>query len=283
MSSLGLALIDNYNVVADQISFLTTEQKRRLCEELDGRLRSRCGGLLELELKRGAQHDIRHCFCGASKEGIHDAQIDGKVVFMHRTVYEFLSNEQTWELKCLEAPDGFDVATDLSIVSLYSAMLSLPRGEKQATDFLRNGMQWGAQSDRHDPDGESNIFWAIQPFLDSLSPLGLSDGGTLHCLSSINKHILNSASSHATLLLAVEAGAVNYARQHPDFTQLAQSTAHACGCLPLLYHAVALPLMNGKVKRWAIWGQGKDRMGVLSYEMASLLLSNGGDPNYMIK
>jgi hypothetical protein len=282
MSSLGLALMDDDSISTDQISVLTTDQKRRLCDELDGRLRSRCGGLLELELKNGTQHDIRHCFCGAAKENIHDAQIDGKVVFMHRTVFEFLSNEQTWELECLEPPDGFEVATDLSIVGLNSAMLSLPWGEKQATDFLRDGMQWGAQSDRHDQDGERNIFWVMQPFLDSLSPLALSDGGTLDRLSRVNKHNLSPASSHATLILAIEACAANYAKQHPEFTQLAQSTAHACGCLPLLYHSVALPLMDGKVKRWRRLGRGKDEMGFLSNAMANLLLAYGCDPNYVI-
>lgn len=251
VNSLSLAILNAVDINTDQIQSLTNYDKRRLCKELDGRLRSRCGGLLELQTKSSPVFlDLTdHCFCGTNQDDkTHDAQIDQVVVFMHRTVFEFLSYEKVWEFECLQAPSGFDPPTDLSLVCLYSAILSLPMYETQAVAFLRDGLQWGVQSDHRDPEGQRNIFWVMQPFLDMLSPQSIFDN--LRRLSHINRHTQSHEYPHAVLILAIEAGAVNYARQHPDITKLAQSEQRPCSCLPLLYHAITLPIIDGKVLSW---------------------------------
>ena len=68
ISSLGLALLDANSVNSYQIPTLTNHQKRRLCNEIDGRLRSRCGGLLELQTKNITfLPSTIFCFCGAQR------------------------------------------------------------------------------------------------------------------------------------------------------------------------------------------------------------------------
>lgn len=243
---------------------------------------SRCGGLLELEFKKrkGAFSDIESCLCGAVERSAteHDPLIDGKVVFMHRTVYEFLSDEKVWGLKCLQARGGFEASTELSLIVLYSVILSLQSNEKCAIDFLRDGLCWGAKSDYLDMDGQRNIFWAIQPFLNSLPPNKVHSG-TFGRLYDLNKHNSSPGCSHASLILAAEAGASNYVRQHPEFAQLTQPTAHVCDCLPLLYHATGFPLIHDKGK---VWRRGSGGLGTLTKKMSLLLLSHGGDPNFLI-
>ncbi|KAF2191925.1 hypothetical protein K469DRAFT_621887 [Zopfia rhizophila CBS 207.26] len=269
MSALGLALLDGDIITETKIQKLTKKQAHQNYEDLDGRLRSRCGGLLELEIKNRSVGHIQY--------KSYDALTHGKIVFMHRTVFEFLSDAKTWELKCLQPPAGFEVSVDLSLIGLYSAMFGFKSKNMQASNYFRDGIWWGVQSDRNHPHGPSNIFWAIQPFIDT--PWLQRNVDMFRRLAEINEHRLSSGASHATLTLAVEAGAANYAKNHPDFSSLVQPKLHQCGCPPLIYHAVALPVTNGTLDTR---GSGKDRVGCLSESMASLLLASGSDPNHSI-
>ncbi|KAK3358920.1 hypothetical protein B0T25DRAFT_599857 [Lasiosphaeria hispida] len=121
MHTLGLALIEDYdNTSPIHIERLGNKVKRELCEELEGRLRSRCGGLLEVKGALKPRRDGEEfCLCGQHDSTPHneyhidptmvfhhDGYIDSTVVFMHRTVFEFLSEEHVWELDCLRAPDN---------------------------------------------------------------------------------------------------------------------------------------------------------------------------------
>ncbi|RSM13510.1 hypothetical protein CDV31_005808 [Fusarium ambrosium] len=92
--ALGLALVANNDFKPPPIEVWSKEKKVRLCKRLEGRLRSLCGGLLEVVKRRTT--DIEHigderefCFCGPR----HDDYIDMEVRFMHRTVFEFLRDE----------------------------------------------------------------------------------------------------------------------------------------------------------------------------------------------
>lgn len=97
---------------------LSDQMKLAKCEALEGRLRSRCCGLLEISKRIGDDH----CFCKGY--GKHDTLIDSVVVLMHRTVSDFLSQPGVWELNCLQLiiavipgfPRGFQTS--------YSYMLS---------------------------------------------------------------------------------------------------------------------------------------------------------------
>lgn len=280
MSALGMALLDE-DRAAFETQSLDKRDMRRLCDHLAGRLRSRCGGLLELTPRNATGSNVSHCFCGALPEHDHDSQVDGRVDFMHRTVYEFLSQEDIWELPCLQMQvEDSDCTANLSLLGVSLARLSLSTGkdlplrEEQASHFLRDGIQWGAKSDRARPFDRRNIFWRLQAFLDQLTGLELALPLFLQ-LVKVHKHGCTPASSHAALVLALEAGAVNYVKSHPEFVKLAGPGPPTCGCLPALYHAIALPYLNGNVQRWG----RNDRLGFLSQDMAALLLRSGGDPN----
>ncbi|KAI0892495.1 prion-inhibition and propagation-domain-containing protein [Annulohypoxylon nitens] len=276
ISSLGLALMDGNYKSADQISNLTTKQKHMLCKELEGRLRSRTGGLLEAcwSIKSSA---CEHCFCGAKTSESHDALVDGRVEFMHRTVVEFLSHEKAWDLECLQSPQGFQVTTELSLISLYSAAASLPGGDPQATRFLRDGFQWGAQADQQDPEGKENLFFSLGPFMSFLLDNSFLGNDMLSRIFIAATE--NPTTPYVVLLLAVEAGAVNFVRKclfsPHDFTL----ALNPDDISQLLYHSVSPFLLNGPV---AAWRRQNDRLGLVSKEMVFLLLTHGADPNCQV-
>ncbi|KAM7205209.1 Prion-inhibition and propagation domain containing protein [Rhypophila sp. PSN 637] len=203
MSAMGLALADDSQDFVAYHRLLSIQERRELCEKLAGRLRSRCGGLLELTQRRnlrpGPLDRHKPCFCGASKGSQHEPIVDGRVEFMHRTVFEFLDSEGVWEFDCLRTKQSYpSIASELSLYGLLVAVQCLWLGdERRALIYLWQGLDWGriAQMDFH-------------------------SSGTGHF-------------SHATLMLAVEAGAINYAKVHPDLPTLVKSDTRelpSCGC-----------------------------------------------------
>ncbi|CAN9188605.1 unnamed protein product [Alternaria alternata] len=77
----------------------SSKKRQQKIQILEGRLRSRCRGLLEVHT-----YDNKAC----------------SVDFMHRTVYEYLSTPDVWELDCLQVDDHhFDAATVLAYMSSY--------------------------------------------------------------------------------------------------------------------------------------------------------------------
>ncbi|KAJ4199010.1 hypothetical protein NW767_008594 [Fusarium falciforme] len=94
---LGLALVADYDLKPPPIEVWSEEKKVSLCKRLEGRLRSHCGGLLEIVKRRTTDFKPKFCFCGPE----HDDWINMEVGFMHRTVFEFLRDERVWKLHCL--------------------------------------------------------------------------------------------------------------------------------------------------------------------------------------
>ncbi|KAI1214247.1 prion-inhibition and propagation-domain-containing protein [Annulohypoxylon truncatum] len=276
LSSLGLALMDDDYKSIEQISTLSAEQKHRLCEELEGRLRSRTGGLLETywSLKSSC---TQYCFCGAKGKEDHDGKIDGRVEFMHRTVLEFLSNERAWDLECLQPPSGLQVGTELSLISLYSAIASLPGGDPQAIRFLRDGFQWGAQADLEDPNGGKNIFYVIRPFINHLSSNYSLENDMIPRIVLAAARPLDA--NRISLLLAAEAGAVNFVRGHLFSQHDSSLTPNPEQLSQLLYHSVSPLLIKGNISAWRWKNVG---LGNVSKEMVSLLLAHGADPNLQV-
>lgn len=74
------------------------------CQTMEGRLRSRCGGLLEVQLADHSHSDKEFCACLGTSPS-HDPYIDSFVIFMHRSVFEFLSQPSTWDLNVLQIED----------------------------------------------------------------------------------------------------------------------------------------------------------------------------------
>lgn len=91
LSALGLALFQEYGTDSEQHS---PEDRLELYREYECWLRSRCGGLLELAYDHNiSDRNLNH--------GGRDI-VTARVVFMHRTVFEFLDTPEAWKMDCLQ-------------------------------------------------------------------------------------------------------------------------------------------------------------------------------------
>ncbi|KAF5537201.1 hypothetical protein FNAPI_11487 [Fusarium napiforme] len=225
METLALALIDDADVSADSIGDLSLQDKIDLCTVLEGRLRSRCGGLLETQ-----------------PTGDENGQlVGGVVVFMHRTVFEYLGNESVWERGCLSTdPQGPSIATSLSIRDLYHMILRTAeldegkseRFEARVISALRSGLFWTQKGDG------IGFFEQLPHFLRAL--VGCKYRPNDPDLSALVKacHELPGTTTrnylHAPLILAAEIGARDYMIRNPEFRTLNGPSMPGCGCPPLL-------------------------------------------------
>jgi hypothetical protein len=100
----------------DQFDPVSLADRDRKCAILEGRLRSRCRGLLEV-----------HRDPSTNKPRTVD--------FMHRTVFEFLNNEDIWRMDCLHIDKNhFEDTTMLAYMSCYDLYLrggKITRGERE--------------------------------------------------------------------------------------------------------------------------------------------------------
>lgn len=285
VSTLGLALFDDeIHQTVHVMSSLTFEEKADYCKDMDGRLRSRCGGLLEVKLARYGIWDEIQGFAGNAIHAYGDRLVHSEVVFMHRTVYEFLGDSRVWQLECLAMPaDGRSVAGHLSLLGSYEVMLAVaePPSELRNDRIQRNldfGLFRGKKSDEAVPEVENNIFSTLMPILGQLrsQPTGSERlFERLAASSSSDPH----GCQHTPLLVAVEAGARNFARKHLSAQVDGKCPRFRCGCLPPLYHAVRQPLLrldNGGLQ---------ERHGSLldTQRTISTLLAQGCNPNEVIE
>ncbi|KAG9508332.1 hypothetical protein J7337_001896 [Fusarium musae] len=235
--ALGLALVDDYNAQPVCIEPLDAEDKLEICEELEGRLRSRCWGLLEFANSKGATSG------GAITEA--------KVMFMHRTVFEFLSDENSWKLDCLQIKDAeFESATALSLYGVHMAVQKhCEDNQVAAMDLFEEGLWWGAEADKQRPADSNNCLFHLSPFISLLSEWRGSCLTLKRLAKASNSgKVCNPSYTNncppIALLLAVEAGAMNFVKTHSSFT----ASVHDCqrGCKPLLYHALRKQFLSGK-------------------------------------
>jgi hypothetical protein len=257
--ALGLALIDDYQTGPISIKAVAAEDNCEICEELEGRLRSRCGGLLEMKTALGR------------------TEIGPRVSFMHRTVFEFLNNVDVWKLDCLQTQDAaFDAATALSLYGIHMAVQMLSEtNDVQAMDHLEMGLWWGVVADRERPGDPRNCFFHLSPFLDALSQPGRELwAATMQRLRQLHATIIPAAAPghpSAIFMLAVEAGALNFVQKHPDF-EAAKARNGRCSCReckPVLVHAIFKRYLSHKFN-------DEPSEGIFSCtEMTRLLLSSG--------
>jgi hypothetical protein len=215
-----------------------------------------------------------------------------KVVFMHRTVFEFLRDEKVWKLDCLrmEADSKFDAATDLSLIRLHLAMQSLhehsPR-DAQALVCLQDGVRWGSKADQDNPLSRENIFWKMMPFLDLLHARGFAEtrfsirNRFLFKLARAHPEHRVGRFSHATLALAADAGAVNYLKEHPCLLAVAEDCEPIGGFQPLFFDTIHRVSPIG-----ISWNRPSSSPPWLracsSDAVVRLLLSAGCDPNKFV-
>ncbi|KAH7143738.1 hypothetical protein EDB81DRAFT_796262 [Dactylonectria macrodidyma] len=150
--TIGLAQLDGHDFdtgkMPDVLKNSPTQREMELnCERLEGRLRSRCGGLLEVH--RSHRLPERFCFCGQiSFGGLHTCHegynVDSVVVFMHRSVFDFLDRDETWEIDCLRLDDdeAFDPHAAVACLSLHLALFCVHQNSektlRQSTEHIRN-------------------------------------------------------------------------------------------------------------------------------------------------
>ncbi|KAK4235691.1 prion-inhibition and propagation-domain-containing protein [Achaetomium macrosporum] len=168
IGSLALALLLQDHV---DVRELSTERKRELCRSLEGRLISRCGGLLELRFPthlnalRGYCCD--GCYCGNSYDN-HDPYIDSTVGWIHQSVIEFLNDDSVWELDCLRVGEHRPgIAATVSLYELYMAMQA-PGPEEKEVLYFSSSIIRGAEADLRDPMDRHNDFGHMEPVLHQL-------------------------------------------------------------------------------------------------------------------
>lgn len=159
MPTIGLALADEFKFQTR--SFSNCEKMdlgviRTKCKAVEGRVRSRCCGLLEIHRLPAGPRD--QCWCVRTLRGDqdhdqdHDEDVDSTVGFMHRTVFEFLEEYSGQKLACLETRDKtFNADLVLAWISVHLTKLSLqsfPVRGAQMSYCIRNVLRHSRQTPR---------------------------------------------------------------------------------------------------------------------------------------
>ncbi|KAJ8128692.1 hypothetical protein O1611_g4941 [Lasiodiplodia mahajangana] len=288
IQTLGLALVDDHDMDLEKMPprrHLSIAEKQAKCAMLEGRLRSRCGGLLEIHRKGPSarpdfyQDDYEHRADPAWKEDQSNTIIDSIVEFMHRSVYEFLDSPLTWQLDCLQIDDDmFDANAVLSAMSLHLAeQKSYDEDESfQAEHYIVEALQYGAIADRTTPGSMMAVFDQLEKLLREVE----KSPDAWHILRTIitNSKAIPSgragsvdAARTGCLLLAIEASAANVARRR--LFAIGMKALTKASKFPLLYHAISRPLLA------SIPGYPLDEEFPISRDLVQQLLFFGCDPN----
>lgn len=295
-------IVDYLESQAVPIRFIDGPERQEACKRLEGRLRSRCGGLLELTRRGRTDHQSSFCFCPTADWGTkepamsaaldvmgehaHDECVDATVSFMHRSVADFLETDKAGDyLKMATAEFDFPGVMSLSRLHLVmqSQRLRCPEELDQLLACLQDGITWGAEADQAHPEGRHNIFWKIVPCLDLLrsadGPVFGLWSGQFGAVSEAHSHERSDIFSHASLVIAIEAGASNYVRQHASLPSMASLSEPSCGCLPLLWYAIEpsslLGLQSDDGSSLTSWKSTR-----AGHSMIRVLLEAGCDPNW---
>ncbi|KAK3341904.1 prion-inhibition and propagation-domain-containing protein [Lasiosphaeria hispida] len=287
--ALGLALLGNYST--DLNPFAVQRLSHRflsdICAGLEGRLRSRCGGLLE------ASRDAKMACLSSDRCRSHKNQcINFRILFMHRTVFEFLNEAYVWKLDCLKLPPGFEPCTALSLYGLHLTQQSFqlePSDAELTMAFLHDGLRWAILADSREHGRPWMFFDGLRAIIKD--PVAESIFGTSglyqNCLGFHDRQrkLPPIRESQISLRLAIEAGAVNYVATHPGLPFLVHHTAKPCSCCrPIMWRAVQRPVMDAAFPPSELSADGWVKIAAVqpSRDMLRVLLEAGCDPNQML-
>ncbi|KAH6959344.1 prion-inhibition and propagation-domain-containing protein [Fusarium avenaceum] len=297
---------DSTRAILDRIP---SYQRTARCRIMEGLLRSRCGGLLEVQYACEDFDDDIFCVCDREPFEPHDGLQDSEIVFMHRTVYELLTQPRAWK----EDYDVFQIMklNSLAISSMmWCQLVPMAKDQRTASECALSNIECGYDS-------------------------GLPPEITLRCLSRFQVlsrdaqmgDVWGAAKSYLlhdhgcprywddpsiTLALAIEMGftnALKFAINNPSFLrnpshQTTESMSH-CICrsrncvtdwkglgdseynpphkpalqtrYPLLYHAICRPMTRD------VFPDTSDSplytMSLPSVDMIQYILHLGGRPN----
>lgn len=134
--TLSLAIFDSCGLNCEDNGppkTYSASEKRTLCASMEGRLRSRCGGLLEIYYPPDLNKSV--CFCASES---HNSLVHSMVSFMHRTVFEYLDQARIWELPSFRITDpAFNANSALSIISLQLTQLLVEKRKEPRSCFHR--------------------------------------------------------------------------------------------------------------------------------------------------
>lgn len=248
---------------------------------LEGRLRSRCRGLLEVH-------------GDASKGHLTKPQEDSPFVdFMHRTVYEFLDKTEVLEMDCLKIDDnGFDQTAALGCMYWYMVFLDMdPFSEENS--YFSSGLTILEVMEADSLSGLAAVLdcavmtlkkprkFVHQPAKNEDRPLGLpicETGYLDHKLESIfgfSRHELDD--KHAALLLALELDLNTYIKKSDveDFNAVQRlQYRDKSQRVNLLFHAIGRPIGNSLGFLLP--------EGTVSATTIGILLDSGNDPNQIV-
>lgn len=257
--TLGLALADGDKLDVTkslQYSEISQEERARKCKVLEARLRSRCCGLLEVRFG-----DFGQCFCQSHLfhfPGHSDCKIvDSTVEFIHRTVYEFLTDPGIWNHEYLQIRDGrFYPAAILWRVNAHLMLASIHRlrdhrndyYDIDAFDYFLGSLHYLQEMDSkpRDIDTALRVQILLGALLETAKILNLlvsSTGeerpwlerltGYLKMHSSTSKNVFPDLVAKLACELGMEA-----TLQHIDISSYGNRSS------PLLYHAIEKPLLQ---------------------------------------
>ncbi|KAH7305841.1 prion-inhibition and propagation-domain-containing protein [Stachybotrys elegans] len=191
---------------APSFELITHGYLDEILPRVEGRLRSRCGGLLELTtlLK--------------NKEKSH-------IVFMHRTVFEFLSLPGIWELDCLAIHDArFNAMAAISFMSMY---LWYAKPNIHLPPFREHAIRCCVAVDEQDVEWSFPLLKRMTQILvsEEVKGPGLDPTRPSH---QISEHGIGNF----LLALALEVNMTAYVSRHtpqPDYRPPVLSLSHALG------------------------------------------------------
>lgn len=261
LQALGFALMDDNGMkitVPRLHERLTAKFRESKCRQIEGRLRSRSCGLLELS--RGSVDSTLfedYCYCGylcGLRSRVHSRLVDSSVEFIHRTVLEYLNLPGTWQQDCLQIHDeDFDANAALASLSLILFQVQYLDGLRQESQqLLQTSLKYLRATEKSRPEIAFHMASAAESLYLSLESPSLPENG------SHGKQIF--------LGLATEAGLVRFLQSRSYSTHT--TSVPGVRRYPLLYHAIH-----------PVYGGGLVSKMEHSVELLLYLFDTGSDPN----
>ena len=254
---LGLAMVDEAEMDLAQLPpfrSMDLDEKSKKCTELGNRLRSRCWGLLEM----------------------HGSIATGATVnFLHRSLYEFLSNQEVWKQPPLKIEDDSFDAFAVGCGSGFWMACSFVPDKPQwqlCFDSLQSALRYAGGISNSANVGQALL--KLEDFLRLLAENESKLAKATDCnwrVGSLMKITrLVKQTSLAGFILALEAGAVSSVE---GYTRLrGVDIAKVDTYYPLLYSAFQRPR----------WGRSRTVQQRSCEAMIKYLLSAKCDPNRVV-
>jgi len=234
ISALSLAVVEDSNFSSLHFEDLTIEEMHEFIQQLEGRLRSRCGGLLEIySFEVPGLHNSSDAT--SEQQLKYRLTMDTEVRFMHRSVGEFLAGDETPVLGC---DNETHVSVEMSL-SLYWQQLAALLGHRiRAEDTAQLRIEFmaalwlgllgndraGAHEAREVPALLADFRTIVKSFSETAFAQTLSDS---------LQHADEFAVASLEVILATRIGQPRYALEHPRLGEVALHDRSICGCPPI--------------------------------------------------